>query len=154
MANIVRSHPALKVLLTVLATLLAVAGIVMLVASPWVLDRLGAWTGASGSVIDFLLRARIEHNSAVMNVLVQAIGAFALCFSYALFAAGRDPVRYLAVVDATIAFAVIVSIIDALWIRALSGGNPYLIAFGWTRVVIRLMFAALLLILRPRVRVS
>ena len=154
MATVVRSHTALKVLLTVLATLLAVGGLVMLAASPWVLERLGAWTGADGNIIDFLLRGRLAHNSAVMNVLVQGIGAFALCFSYALFAAGRDPVRYAAVVDATIAFAVIVSVIDALSIRALAGGSHYLIAFGWSRVAIRLMFAAVLLMLRPRASAS
>lgn len=150
MATAVPSHTALRALLTIVATLLAVAGLVMLSASPWVLERLGAWTGTGGNILDFLVRGRLAHNDAVMNVLVQGVGAFALCFSYALFAAGRDPVRYVAVVDALIAFAVIVSVIDALWIGRLAGGNPVLIAFGWIRVAIRLILAAVLLMLRPR----
>lgn len=150
MATLVPSHTVLRVLLTIVATLLAVAGLVMLSASPWVLERLGAWTGTSSNIVDFLVRGRLAHNDAIMNVLVQGVGAFALSFSYALFAAGRDPVRYVAVVDALIGFAVVVSVIDALWIGRLAGGNPALIAFGWTRVAVRLIFAAVLLMLRPR----
>ena len=150
MANVVRAHTALKVLLTVVATLLVVGGLVMLSASPWVLERLGAWTSSGSNILDFLVRGRLAHNDALMNVLVQGVGAFALCFSYAIFAAGRDPVRYIAVIDALIAFAVIISVIDALSIGMLAGGNPVLVAFGWGRVAIRLVLAALLLMLRPR----
>lgn len=151
MANAVRSHTALKVLLTILATLLAVAGLVMMLASPWVLEQLGVWTGTSPGIIDFLMHGRLAHNDAVMTVLVQGLGAIVICFSYAVFAAGRDPVRYVAVVDALIAFAVIVSVIDALSIGALAGHNVVMVAFGWARVAIRLIIAAILLGLRPRV---
>jgi uncharacterized membrane protein YjjP (DUF1212 family) len=144
------THAALRILLTVLATLLTAAGLVLLLATPWVLELLGAWTGTAIGIVDFLLRGRLAHNDAIMSVLAQGIGVFALCFSYALYAAGRDPVRYLAVVDATIAFAVLTSVVDALSIGSLAGGNPLLAAFAWARVAVRLILAAVLVALRPR----
>jgi hypothetical protein len=129
------SYQALRVLLTVLAILAALVGVLILFAPQWVFSMSGAPQIAA---------------QPLLILFAQAFGPFALGLSYLLYVTSRDPVRYVAVIDAAVIGLVIVVVLEAYAI--LSGGltaywSPALL---WTSTIIRALIAVALFALRPR----
>lgn len=128
-------HRALQALLFVIALLLLAGGLVALFASGYIVD----WQPWLESI-----------QPGSITILLKVAGAMALAFSYLSYAASRDPVRYVAFVDALAFLLVAVSSIDlyGLWHWHIAPFHPA----GWVivRVVIRLAVALVLVARRPR----
>lgn len=129
------SHPALRVLLTLMAIVAALVGVSILFAPRWIFTMSGAPEIAG---------------QPLLILFAQAFGALAIPLAYLLYLASRDPVRYVAIIDAAIiGFAIVVP----LEIYAILAGGltqywpPWLL---WTSVVIRACLGIALFALRPR----
>lgn len=132
------AHPyrALRMLLFVISAIEGLAGIVLLFASGWVLALAPANLGLP--------------YSGVVVALVKAIGIIALALGYLLCAAARDPVRYIAVIDALVFILAAAAALNIYAVAALHVGSfypgPYLIV----RAIVQLVLALIIIALRPK----
>ena len=132
-----RPYRALRVFLFVIAALEGLAGILLLFATGWIRALVPVGPGLFAGVESLLL--------------LKAIGIVMLALAYLLYAAARDPVRYIAVVDALAFILIAASAINLYAVVALHAGDlypgPYLIA----RAVVQLLLAIVVIALRPKV---
>jgi len=133
----VKQHRVLSGLLLVLAILTLVGGVAILFDS-----RLAVLALPS-----LLTLSPLTETSArtIIAILIQAFGAVAIGFAYLAYAASRDPVRCVAIVDAFIIVLLLVAGID------ISAGTKLHVAAIWESGVLRIVLAAVLLFLRPKV---
>jgi hypothetical protein len=129
------SHRALRVLLRVLAVIAALVGVSILFAPHWVFMVSGAPEIAA---------------QPLLLLFAQAFGAVALPLAYLLFRASRDPVRYVAIIDAAVIGLGIVVVLEVYAILAGGLTQYYSPALLWASVVIRALLAVALFALRPR----
>jgi len=87
---------------------------------------------------------------SLVTLLMQGYGAMALGLAVLLYAASRDPVRYVSVIDAFIVILVLLSGVDVYAAEKLHFGALYPGYLIWARVAFRLILAIVLLSLRPR----
>ncbi|MBV9148573.1 MAG: hypothetical protein JO024_01805 [Candidatus Eremiobacteraeota bacterium] len=83
-------------------------------------------------------------------LLIQGFGAVIIGMAILLYAAARDPVRYISVIDAFIVILVLLSGIDVYAAETLHLGGMYPGHLILGRVAFRLILAIVLLSLRPR----
>ena len=132
------SHRALRILLFVLSAIEALAGIVMLFATGWVL-----------SLAPANLPLHLS-NSGFVLALLKAIGIIAIAFGYLFCAAARDPVRYIAVID-TLAFILVAAAALNLYAAAaLHSGLFYPVPYLIARAIVQLILAVIVIMLRPK----
>lgn len=131
-----RSHQTLKVLLFIIAGVEGVAGIALLFATGWVLS--------------FAPHMLAGPFSAFLVALVKGTGILALAIGYLLCVAARDPVRYVAILDALIFILLAAAALNVYGVFSLHLGAfypaPYLLGRGATQ----LFLAIVLFSLRPR----
>ena len=132
------AHGPLRLLLTFLAALAALAGLWLLFASDWLFFALP------------VLPADASVRTALV-LLVKAFGAVAIGLSLLLYAASRDPVRYVAVIDAFIVILVLLAIIDVYTATVLHFAWALPAWLVWLRTVVRIALAVSLFLLRPKV---
>jgi len=130
-------YRALRVVLGFLSFLMAVGGMILIVAS-------------KPLILGLFLHPPEAEVSTLFLFTLKEMGGFALMLAAMVFFAARDPVRNVAIIDALavglciLAFTPLVS----RWMLNIQGIYPgHLI---WARSVIRLALAALLYYLRPR----
>jgi hypothetical protein len=130
------SHRALGIILMILAVLTALAALVFLFASSWILSLAHVSLQLPDS--DFVI------------ALIKAIGLIILPFSLLLYAAAGDPARYIRVVDALILLLIGGAALNLYALAALHLGAyfpaPYIIA----RSILELIAAAVFFMLRPK----
>jgi hypothetical protein len=125
----------LRALLSVLAVIAALVGLSILFATRWVFTVSGAPQIAA---------------QPLLILFAQAFGAVAIPLGYLLYRASRDPVRYVAIIDATVIGLGIVVVLEVYAILAGGLTQYYSPALLWTSVVIRALLAVALFALRPR----
>jgi hypothetical protein len=129
-------HRVLRLLLMFVSIIEAGAGIVLSLATNWVLALM--------SVPVVIL------NTGFVLALLKGIGIVALAFAYLLRAASRDPVRNIAVVDSLVFMLLAAALLNAYAIVSLHLGafypEPYLIA----RAVVQVILAVTFILLRPK----
>ena len=130
-------HRTLKVALRIFTVLLAIGGLFMIFAS-------------RALVIRVFLHPPEAEVSTLLLFLLKEMGGMVLMVSAILFRAARDPERNVAVVDGLIVGLVILSVTPLLSLQTLDIGRIYPGHLVWGRSVIRLVFAAFFLYLRPR----
>jgi len=129
-------HRVLRGLLLVLAILVGIGGLVILFDGQLVFLALPTPTEASAHTI--------------ITLLVQDFGALAIGLAVLLYAAARDPVRSLSVIDAFIVILVLLAGVDVHAAEKLHFGAMYPGYLIWARVAFRLILAIVLLSLRPK----
>ena len=87
---------------------------------------------------------------SLITLMIQGFGALFIGLAILLYAASRDPVRYVSVIDAFIVILVLLSGIDVYAAETLHTGTMYPGHLIWARVTFRLVLAIVLLSLRPR----
>jgi hypothetical protein len=132
------THPyrALRMLLFAISAIEGLAGIVLLFATGWVLALAPPNLG--------LL------SSSVVLALVKAIGIIALALGYLLCAAARDPVRYIAVIDALVFILVAAAALNVYAVAVLHVGWFYPAPYLIVRAIVQLALALALVALRPK----
>ena len=129
-------YRALRSLLLVLAILAAIGGVVLLF---------------DARIIFFAVPAPAEAFAhSLIIILMQGFGALFIGLAVLLYAASRDPVRYISVIDAFIVILVLLSGIDVYAAETMHLGGMYPGYLIWARVAFRLILAIVLLSLRPR----
>jgi hypothetical protein len=131
------SYAALRGLLTVLCVLVALAALLALFGTAWLLHT-------------FLPAASVE-TSAWLFIISKFLSVLAFMLSYLLFAAARDPERYVAVIDAFAGALILLSIVDVYGLVALNFGALYPAWAILLRAAFRLALGVALIALRPRV---
>ena len=135
-ATVTENKP-LRGLLSVLAIIAALAGAVVIFDAQlvfWVLP---------------VPQEAFAHS--MITLLVQDLGALMIGFAMLLYAASRDPVRYITVINAFIVVLVLFAGVDVYAAEKLHFGAIYPGYMIWGRVAFRLVLAIILLSLRPRV---
>lgn len=129
-------YRALRIVLFVISAIEAVAGLVLVFATSSVLG----FTPVNAALV----------NSGFMLTLLKAIGILALSLAYLLCAAARDPVRYIAIVDAFAFLLIASALLEVYALVALHVGSflpgTYLIG----RAIVQLALALVLIALRPK----
>lgn len=132
-----RPYSGLRVLLFTISAIEALVGLALVFATGW--------------VVALVPVVGVFPASAFVETLLKGIGIVVIAYAYLLCAAARDPVRYVAVIDA-LAFLLIAAAL--LNIYAVVGlhltvfyPGPYLIV----RAIVQLILAAAVIALRPRV---
>jgi hypothetical protein len=124
------------VLLFIIAGVEGVAGLALLFATGWVLS--------------FAPHMLTGPFSAFLVALVKGTGILALAIGYLLCVTARDPVRYVAVLDALIFILAAASALNAYAVFSLHLGAfypaPYLLGRGATQLLVAIALFAL----RPR----
>ena len=87
---------------------------------------------------------------SLIVLLMQGFGAIIIGLAILLYAASRDPVRYIRVIDAFIVMLVLLSGVDVYAAETMHLGGIYPGSLIWARVAFRLILAIVLLSLRPR----
>jgi hypothetical protein len=129
-------YTTLSALLAVLCVLLAIAGILLIF-----------WTGSLAFMV--LKIAGAETNPWTL-ALFKAFGLIAFFIAYLLYAAARDPVRNVAVIDALVGIMVLGAVLDIYALVALGFGALFPPWVIWTRATVRVALAVALLVLRPK----
>jgi hypothetical protein len=137
MMSSARSHRGLRVLLGVMAALIALSGFIVLLATSWVLG---------------LSVMRDFFGGSAIGLVFKFVGALALGLAYLLFHAALDPQRYVAVIDVFAFLLIVGAIIDMYVALTYAPVPPFLPGFVWGRAVLRLVIAALVIAWRPRRR--
>ncbi len=132
------NHRALQILLFVLSAIEALAGVVLLFGTGWVLSLAPA---------KFSLHF---PNSGFMLALLKAIGIIAIASGYLFCAAARDPVRYIAVIDTLAFILVAAATLDLYAVAALHIGLFYPVPYLVTRAIVQLVLAIIVIVLRPK----
>jgi hypothetical protein len=133
-------YAALQGLLTVLTVLAALGALLALFGTTWLLHT-------------FLPAASVD-TATWLSITMKSLGVIALMLSYLLSAAARDPVRYLAVIDAFAGALVLLSIVDVYGLVALNFGALYPVWAILLRAAFRVALAITLVALRPHVSVG
>lgn len=131
-----QSHKALRVLLLIFAILLALGGLLLIASSTFFTSIAPAFLQCPPSM--FYL------------VALKFIGILALAMSYLSYAASRDPVRYVAFIDA-FAFLLIAAALLDLYASFVLHLAPFFT--GWfviVRSIVRIGLALIFIALRPR----
>jgi hypothetical protein len=131
-----QSHRALRVLLLTIAIVEAVAGLILVFATR--------------NVFATVPGAPWSHDAGLVTALLKAIGVVAMTMGYLLWAASRDPERYVAVVDALVFLLAAAAILNLYGATALRLGVLYPPAYLVTRAVVQLLLAGTIVALRPR----
>jgi hypothetical protein len=133
--NVRRVHRGLTILLYVISALQGFAGLMLLFASSWVLTM--------GHPILGFGRAAAEIS------FLKAIGVVVLAFSYLTCVAARDPVRYVAVIDALI-FLVLAAVVLNVYTIAYLHISPFYSLYLMGRTVVQLAIGIALIAMRPK----
>jgi hypothetical protein len=126
----------LRGLLLVLAILVGIGGLVILF---------------DGQLVFLVLPTPTETSAhTIITLLIQDFGALAVGLAVLLYAASRDPVRYVSVIDAFIVILVLLAGVDVYAQAELHFGAMYPGYLIWARVAARLILAIILITLRPK----
>jgi hypothetical protein len=128
----------LRILLFVLAGLEGVLGLALLFAT--------------GSVMGLLPGTLGQPATPFIVLLLKGVGVVALVFGYLFCVAARDPVRYVAVIDALIVLLLASAALTLYGLTALGIGAFYPAAYLVVRALAQIAIAAVLFALRPKVR--
>jgi hypothetical protein len=129
-------HRPLSLVLYAISAIQGIAAVALLFASRWVVS------------MAFPLLA-VDSNGFVL-ALLKGFGLVVLGFAYLTCCAARDPVRYVAVINALIFLALGAAVLNLYAVIALHVPPSY-VSYLLTRTAIQAVLAAILLILRPRV---
>jgi hypothetical protein len=129
-------HGALRILLRILAPLAILAGILVIFATKPLL----AAVGTPPTLIA----------QPLVLMLFKAYGAFAVPVGYLAYVSSRDPVRYVAIIDAMILGLVILVAIEIYSEVALGLLNWWPAPLIWASIILRSLLAIVLFALRPR----
>jgi hypothetical protein len=127
----------LQAALRIFAVLLALGGLFMIFAS-------------RALVVRVFLHPPEAEVSTLLLFFLKETGGMVLMVSAMLFLASRDPVRNIAVVDGLIAGMVILAVTPLLSLYTVDIQRIYPAHLVWGRSLVRLVFAAFFLYLRPR----
>jgi hypothetical protein len=106
--------------------------------------------GSKPLMVRLLLRPDESEVSTLLLFMTKEMGGVLLMLSILFFFAYRDPVRNVAIVDATIAGLCVLAVTPLLALYTLDVRSLYPSFMIWGRSVARLAMAALLYYLRPR----
>ncbi len=128
-------HALLRVILVIICTLTAAAGLFVIFASGFIVSR---------------APAALHLEPEVAIIVLKLAGVVALAISYLAAVTARDPIRYTAVINVLVFLLVAASAIDlyALVVVHVSPFYPAWFVIG--RSVARLVLALILFALRPR----
>jgi hypothetical protein len=138
--TVAQPHRALRILLFVISGIEAVAGILLLFAPGWVLSLAAANLALP--------------NSGFVLALLKAIGIIAIALAYLLCAAARDPVRYIAVIDALTFLLLASAALNFYAVAALHIGPFYPAPYLISRAIVQLAIAVVIIALRPKAATS
>lgn len=130
-------HRVLSVALRIFSVLLAIGGLFMIFASRGLIIRV------------FLHPPEIEISTLLLFILKE-MGGMVLMVSAMLFLASRDPERNVAIVDGLIVGLVILAVTPLLSLYTVDIQRIYPAHLVWGRSLVRLVFAAFFIYLRPR----
>ena len=131
------AYRVLRIVLRVFSLLAAIGGLFMILADKPLVVRV------------FLQPPEGEVSTLLLSLLKE-MGGVTLMVSLLLWLAARNPVRYIAVVDALIVGLCILSVTPLLSLWGTDIRNIYPAYLLWGRSVVRLAIAALLYWLKPR----
>ncbi|MDQ6768306.1 MAG: hypothetical protein M3Z41_10905 [Candidatus Eremiobacteraeota bacterium] len=129
-------HKALRTLLRIIAILASIAGLFVLFGS--------------GLIASFLMTNWQFAPPSFDTVLLRFVAAIPLALAYLAFAASRDPVRYVAVIDVLAFLFIVGAAVDMYAFLAWHVAPFNLAAFVIARTIVRLAIALTLIALRPR----
>jgi len=132
-------YRVLRVVLAILATLVAVGGLSMVIGGRPLITRL-------------FLQPPASEISTLLLFTLRELGGIALMLSIMLFFAARDPVRNVAIIHAFTAGLAILAITPLVSLYTLDVQRLYPGSLIWGRSLVRLALAALLYWLRPSVK--
>jgi hypothetical protein len=130
-------HRLLKVALRTVSVLLTIGALFMICASRTLVVRM------------FLHPPEAEI-STLLLFLLKETGGLALMVSAMLYLASRDPERNVAIVDGLIAGLIVLAVTPLLSLYTVDIRRIYPAHLVWGRSVVRLVFAAVFLCLRPQ----
>ncbi len=130
-------YRALQVALRIFSVLLAVGALLMIFSG-------------RALVIRTFLHPPESEVSTLLLFLLKEMGGLVLMLDVMLFLASRDPEHNVAVIDGLIAGLVILAVTPLLSLYTLDIRRVYPGHLVWGRSLVRLMFAAFFLFLRPR----
>ncbi len=102
---------------------------------------------ASNLVVSIVPTTLLAFSAGFAGVMLKVFGVIALFGAYLLYAASRDPVRYVAVIDA---FAFLLLAVAAIDVYALVVVHLTFAPWVILRTVVRVALAIALIVLRPR----
>lgn len=126
----------LRILLYVISAIEGIAGIALLFATGWVLS--------------FAPQMLAFPYTAFVVALVKGIGILALALGYLLCVTARDPVRYVAIIDALTFILVAAAALNVYAVTSLHLGAFYPAMYLIVRAAIQLVLAIALIVLRPK----
>lgn len=133
------SHPpyrALRIVLGFLSLLMVAGGVLLIFSSKPLIARL------------FLHPPEAEISTLLLFTMKE-MGGFALMLSVMFFLAFRDPVRYVAIIDALTVGLCVLAVTPLISLYTLDIQSIYPGHLVWGRSLIRLGLAAVLFYLRP-----
>ncbi|HLI94623.1 MAG TPA: hypothetical protein VKT72_00895 [Candidatus Baltobacteraceae bacterium] len=131
-----RTHQTLRIVLYALSVIEGIAGVVLLFATGWVLS--------------FAPQLLALSSTGFVVLLLKGIGIISLGLGYLACAAARDPVRYVAVIDATVFILIAAAAENFYAVVALHLGSLYPTPYLLVRGIIQLALALTLLAMRPK----
>ena len=131
------SYRALRVLMFVIAVLEVIGGLLLIATPGWLISVAPGMVhfGPSGFVI----------------VLLKLVGVLTFAFAYLSYVTARDPVRYVAVIDSLIFLALAAVAVELYELYVLHISPFQQVQYVIFRSVLRILFAIVLIALRPRV---
>lgn len=132
----VQSYKNLTTLLYALAVLEALAGLILIFGSHWVLSM----TPNSLTLPD----------TAFMTVFLKGLGIFALGMGYLMCVAARDPARYVAVIDTLVFILIASAILIAYALVSMHLDRYFPANYVVIRIVIQIALAIVLIVMRPK----
>ena len=130
-------YRVLRVVLGFLCLLMAIEGVLLLVSTKQVIERV------------FLYPPQIEISKLLLASLKE-VSALVLMLAVLLFFASRDPERNVAIIDALAVGLCIAAITPLVSFYTLDLGRLYPAYGAWGRTIVRLVLAAWIYYLRPR----
>jgi hypothetical protein len=131
-----KSHRALRILMLLFAIVEALVGVLFLFGP--------------GRFLSFLPAGLTVASPEFTFALLKLLGALALALGYLSYAASRDPVRYVAVIDAFAFLLIAAAAIDIFSLMGHVPGTLFAARVVIPREAVRLLLAAWLIWLRPR----
>lgn len=129
------SHRALRIIMLLFAAIEAIAGVLLLLGSGWVLS---------------LFPAGLHFEGPLTLALLRLLAAIALALGYLSYAASRDPVRYVAVIDAFAFLLIAAAAVDIFSLMGHGPGPLFAAKVVFAREAVRVLLAVALIWLRPR----
>jgi hypothetical protein len=131
------AYRGLSIGLRIVSVLLSVGGLFMI------------FSGKPG-ILRVMMHPPEPEVSTLLLFLLKELGGVMIMLSVMLFLAARDPARNVAILDALIVGLCVLAITPLLSLKMLDIGKLYPAYFIWGRALVRLVFAMILLYLRPR----